>query len=144
MRENASFWDKVFYSYAKPLLESSKKEPLKFEQFGELPDHLQIKYEEKRIEDSIKYYIKKDPTDRFAFMKGLLDVNKYKLAKFLVVRIILQIDDFLLPFMVARLIDWIQEAAEEPIESTIAMVALALAMPAIQLIVQTVWEYFCF
>lgn len=110
MRENSSFWDKVFYSYAKPLLDSSKKEPLRYEQFGDLPERLLIKHEEKKIEESIKHYIAKDPNDRFAFMKGLLAVNKKKFAKFLVIRILLQIDDFLLPFMVAKLIDWIQSA----------------------------------
>ena len=110
MRENSSFWDKVFYNYAKPLLESSKKEPLRYEQFGDLPERLLIKHEEKLIEESIKHYIAKDPNDRFAFMKGLLEVNKHKFAKFLLVRVILQIDDFLLPFMVAKLIDWIQSA----------------------------------
>jgi hypothetical protein len=28
MRENTTFWEKVFYSYAKPLLDSSRKETI--------------------------------------------------------------------------------------------------------------------
>ena len=54
MREGASFWNIVFFSYAWPLLKSSMKEPISFEQYGELPERLLIKHEEERIEASIK------------------------------------------------------------------------------------------
>ena len=107
MREEASFWDKVFFNYAWPLLESSMKEPIQFEQYGDLPERLLIKHEEERIEKSIKEYIAKDPTDRFAFMKGLLAVNKTNFIKFLVVRLTLQFDELVFPFMIAKLIGWI-------------------------------------
>lgn len=61
MRENASFFDKLFYRYPWPLLKSSMTQQLKFEQYGELPEHQKIKYEEEKTEKSIQYYIKKNP-----------------------------------------------------------------------------------
>ena len=144
MREGASFWDTVFFNYAYPLLKSSMKEPISFEQYGELPERLLIKYEEERIETSIKQYIAKDPSDRFAFMKGLLAVNKGNFIKFAAVRLGLQFDEFIFPFMIATLIEWIQRGEEESIESTLCMVAFALTIPALQCLTHTVWEYFCF
>ena len=61
MRENASFLDKLFYRYPWPLLKSSMDQQIKFEQYGELPETLQIKHEEKQIEENIQHYIKKNP-----------------------------------------------------------------------------------
>jgi len=109
-----------------------------------LPERLLIKHEEERIETSIKQYIAKDPSDRFAFMKGLLAVNKGNFIKFAAVRLGLQFDEFVFPFMIAKLIEWIQSAEEESFESTLYMVAFALTIPALQCITHTVWEYFCF
>lgn len=57
MREDASFLEKVFYSYARPLLESSMTQQIRFEQYGELPDRLKICHEAKYIESSIQHYI---------------------------------------------------------------------------------------
>lgn len=108
MRENASFWDKLFYRYPWPLLKSSMSQQIRFEQYGELPERLQIKHEEKHIEENIRHYINKNGQDRFAFVKGLVAANKYHFAKFAIVRVLLQIDDIVLPFLVAKLLDWVQ------------------------------------
>ena len=54
-----------------------------------MPDRLKIEHEEKKIEEHIQYYIKKDPEDRMAFCKGLLSANKSQLMKFVIVRIML-------------------------------------------------------
>ena len=53
MREDASFLSQLFFSYAWPLLECSMESRICFEQYGDLPDHLKIEHEEKRIEESI-------------------------------------------------------------------------------------------
>ena len=53
MREDATFFEKVFYSYARPLLESSMTQEIKFEQYGELPDRLKICYESEYLESNI-------------------------------------------------------------------------------------------
>ena len=81
MRDDASFLSKLFFSYAWPLLECSMESRICFEQYGDLPEHLKIEHEEKKIEASIQHYIKKDPQDRFAFMKGLVAANYQKLIK---------------------------------------------------------------
>ena len=144
MRENTTFWQKVFYTYAKPLLDSSRNEKIKFEQYGDLPERLHIKHEEEIIETSIKHYIAKDPNDKLAFMKGLLAANKKNFTKFIFIRMMMQLDDFLLPFIIATFIDWIQSAKEESLQDTLFMVAMALTVPAVQSIVHTIWEYFAF
>jgi len=77
-------------------------------------------------------------------MKGLLAVNKGNFIKFAAVRLGLQFDEFVFPFMIAKLIEWIQSGEEESIESTLWMVGLALTIPALQCISHTTWEYFCF
>ena len=89
MREGRSFLELIFYTYAKPLIESAMTQQIRFEQYGELPDRLKIKYEEEKLEAAIQGYIKKNPYDRLAFMKGMLEANKYQLAKFFAVRCIL-------------------------------------------------------
>lgn len=53
MRENRSFFDKLFFNYAKPLLDSSMTQQIRFEQYGDLPERLMIKHEEAKIEASI-------------------------------------------------------------------------------------------
>ena len=53
MRENASFFDILFYRYAWPLVKSSTTQQIRFEQYGELPERLLIKHEEKHIESHI-------------------------------------------------------------------------------------------
>ena len=45
MREESSLWDKLVFNYAKPLLDSSMKERICFEQYGVLPDKLKIDHE---------------------------------------------------------------------------------------------------
>ena len=53
MRENASFFEILFYTYPKPLLDSALTQQIRFEQYGDLPDRLKICYEEEKIEKSI-------------------------------------------------------------------------------------------
>ena len=53
MRDDASFLSKLFFSYAWPLLECSMESRICFEQYGDLPEHLKIEHEEKKIEASI-------------------------------------------------------------------------------------------
>jgi hypothetical protein len=86
MRENTTFWEKVFYSYAKPLLDSSMTQQIRFEQYGELPDRLKVCHEAENLESSIQHFIKKNPQDRYAFLKGIFRANKGAFAKFGAVR----------------------------------------------------------
>ena len=89
MRENATFFEKVFYSYAWPLLESSTTQQIKFEQYGELPDRLKICHESEYLESNIQHYLQKNPNDRYAFLKGIFRANKWHFAKFTAVRFFL-------------------------------------------------------
>ena len=144
MGENASFLDKLFFRYPWKILESSMTQQMKHEQYGNLPEHQKIKYHEKDLEEGIKNYIKKNPEDRLAFMKGMLVVNKWKLAKFCLVRVLLQAKDYITPFIMGMVITWVQKQEEEPFEDTMYMVALALCCPLLGIINHVVWEYFCY
>ena len=62
---------------------------MSFEQYGELPERLKIEHEEVILERNIKYYIKKDPEDRYAFLKGLFAANKNNFTKFFAVRLLM-------------------------------------------------------
>ena len=144
MRENASFFDILFYNYAKPLLDSSMTQQIKFEQYGELPDRLKIQYEEEKIESEIKQYIKKNPNDRMAFMKGLVSANKWNLSKFMIVRMVLNVNEFVFPWIIKEMIDWIQNRESETLEMTIRMVCFGLMIPLLRIACHIIWEYFCF
>ena len=56
MRQDASLWDKITYSYAKPLLDSSLTQQIRFEQYGDLPEDLKICHEAKLLEEHIHSY----------------------------------------------------------------------------------------
>ena len=144
MREGQPLHKVIMYDYAWPLLKSSMSQQIKFEQYGELPERLQIKHEEKILEERIHHYIKKNPTDRFAFMKGLVDVNKYNFAKFTAVRAALHMNEFIVPMVVGTVLDWIQNREEETFEATLRMLAFAMLIPLLKAIRHIAWEYFAF
>ena len=144
MRENTTFWQKLFFSYAQPLLKSSITQQIKFEQYGELPDRLLIKHEEAKLEASIGHYLAKDQQDRFAFCKGLVAINKFNFAKFAAIRVALTSNEFIVPYIMTYVLEWVQSGVEEPLTDTLQMVALGMSIPAIQIAAHLIWEYFCY
>ena len=104
MRDGVSFLDTFLYRYSWPLLQTAMNEDLKLEHLGDIPEDLKIEHEEKKVEERINHYMEKNPQDRLAFMKGLLDANKWQFVKFFVVRACLQIDDYIVPFVIAALV----------------------------------------
>ena len=83
------------------------KQQIKFEQYGELPDRLKICHDSAKLEKRIKQYWQKDNDDKYAFMKGMLSVYKWKFAKFYAVRMALMLDDVYQPLLLVTLISWI-------------------------------------
>mmetsp|Transcript_36652 Transcript_36652/g.48120 ORF Transcript_36652/g.48120 Transcript_36652/m.48120 type:complete len:809 (+) Transcript_36652:302-2728(+) len=77
-------------------------------------------------------------------MKGLLSVNKWKLLKFLAVRMTLNLNEFMFPWIISEMIAWIQTREDEPLEKTVRMVAFGLLIPLLRVLAHTIWEYFCF
>ena len=41
-----------------------------------MPEHLKIKYEVKKVQENIDFYMKKDKDDKFAVFKGVIATNK--------------------------------------------------------------------
>jgi len=77
-------------------------------------------------------------------MKGMLDSHKTTLAKFFVVRFLLQFKEYVVPFIMGEVITWITAQEEEPMENTMYMVLLAACCPLLDLFNHITWEYFCF
>ena len=144
MREDASFLETLFYSYARPLLDSSVTQQIKFEQYGELPDRLRICHEAKIIESNIQHYIKKNPQDRYAFMKGILKTNQWHFLKFCTIRTFLTCRDVYQPLLMAGFISWLQDSAPAATYTTCKAVGTMLLLPVMSMIMHTTWEYFCF
>ena len=68
-----------------------------------------ICHEAKLLEEHIHYYAKKNPNDKFAFMKGMLYVNRWKFPKFIAVRSMLMLNDIFNPLLLVSFIAWIQD-----------------------------------
>ena len=107
MREGASFWSKLCFNYAKPLLDSSVDQQIRFEQYGELPDRLKICHEVRLLESHIQHYMDKDSNDKYAFMKGILSVNRWRFPKFTAVRTLLLFHELFQPLLLVSFIAWI-------------------------------------
>ena len=145
MRQDASLWDKITYSYAKPLLDSSLTQQIRFEQYGDLPEDLKICHEAKLLEEHIHSYWQKNPDDKFAFMKGMLYVNRWKFPKFCAVRTLLMLNDMLNPILLVKFIEWIQDQEAVDTPDTIAYaLAIGMMIPLSKAIQTTLWEYFVY
>lgn len=144
MREGQPWWKIFTLSYAWPLLKSSMTQQIRFEQYGELPDRLKIKYESANIEESVQKYVRKNPYDRFAFLKGLIDSNRWNFAKFLGVRICMQADDFIVPYLILNFITWIQDPAASSFDTTLKVVAATMVIPILNCMWHLIWSVFEF
>ena len=71
MRGDAKWWEKMTFEYARPLLETSMKENICFEQYGNCPDDLKVLGTTQELEDNIKYYSDKDPESKQSIIKAL-------------------------------------------------------------------------
>ena len=84
MGENATLFERMTFSYTEPLFESCQKQRLQFEQFGNPPEHMKVEHLLKAFEDNIQNYLKKDPNDKYAFLKGCYMAKKWFLLEFLI------------------------------------------------------------
>ena len=144
MRENATLFEKITYSYARPLLESSMTQQIKFEQYGELPDRLKICHESKYLESNIQHYFKQNQQDRYAFMKGILRANKWNFAKFSAIRCLLTSSDLVRPLLLVNFVNWLMSTEPDTPYTFCSALFMALLIPIIRCFVHTIWEYFCF
>ena len=77
-------------------------------------------------------------------MKGLLSATKRNFIKFGLVRLAMQTNGLVQPFIIANTLAWIQNREEEPLMNTIGMVAYAMLVPLLTVIIHIIWEYFAF
>ena len=104
-----------------------------------------FKHEEKKIESSIQHYIRKDPQDRFAFMKGLVAANKAKIFKNFLVKILRIVTlDWTTPFLITETTNWIQQTEPEPWVQSLRMIALACCLPLLKFVWHVIQEYINF
>ena len=108
MREDASWLSKVFFSYARPLLYSSLTQRISFEQYGLLPEHLKVKHEVEKLQKNMDYYVKKDPSDKNAILKGVLVTNKDRYVMFLACKLLLCSIGMYVPVLMKQFVDYIE------------------------------------
>ena len=137
-RDKATWFSKLFFSYVKPLMDSAKAQPLRFEQYGQLPDRLKIQHEAKLIQAEIEHFIAKNPNDRYAFLKGVLSANRLFFLFFGMLRLILGIEAFCRPLLIYNFIEWLQD--KESGAAATQVVLLAMLIPLSQGVKITIWE----
>ena len=96
------------------------------------------------MSEHLDYYIKKDPSDKYAVLRGVMSANKWRFAQNMIVRTVITIPTFIQPLLIVYFIDWLQDGKKDTMES-IAMACMApLLIIVIKLVNHIVWEQFCF
>ena len=108
MREDASWLSKIFFSYSRPLLYSSLKEKISFDQYGVLPEHLKIKHEYEKLQKNMDYYVKKDPKDEYAVFKGVVATSYDRYALFLTCKMLLCSIGLYVPVLMKQFIEYVE------------------------------------
>lgn len=79
-----------------------------------------------------------------AFMKGLIDINKYNFSKFIVVRLLLNFMEPIKVWLISEMMAWIASGEAETLEQTVYMFCFGMLIPLSRVTQHTIWEYFCF
>ena len=144
MRENATFLEKVFLTYAGKLVQRNQDNKLTYKQYQELPDRLKIHHEAKRLQENIEYYVEKNPEDRYAFVKGIFRANRGHFAKFVSIRFFTNTQDLFKPLLFVSFVNWLMSTEPDTPYTFCRAVLLALLIPLMRVVYHTIWEYFCF
>ena len=99
MRGDAKWWEKMTFEYARPLLETSMKENICFEQYGNCPDDLKVMGTTQELEDNIKYYSDKDPESKQSIIKALAASQGRMFMLICAVRMLLTALDMAIPIL---------------------------------------------
>ena len=132
------------FGYIKPLLDFSMNDEIQFEQYGELPDDLQMKQTAKILEENMLYYIKKEPDSKNSVPKAIFATFGYKYCIFVLGKLILTVLECAIPVLLKEFMSYME--AEEPAEhqTTMWAVKIALALLFIKVIKHTLWENLCY
>ena len=78
-------------------------------------------------------------------MKGIFSVNKWRFAKFCLVRVILTAREIWKPLLLVAFIEWLQDDTVPDTPDTVRRaLCIGLLLPALQALQHTIWEHFCF
>ena len=113
---------------------------ISFEQYGVIPERMKVCYEAENLESNIKHFTEKNPKDKYAFAKGILNYNKWKFAKFVLIRTMLCFGEVVNPLLMVSFLDWIQSTAPDTYYSTGCAIMTALLIPLICVTQRTWWE----
>ena len=145
MREDASWYERALFSYAQPLLYSSMKEQITFDQYGVMPEHLKIKYEVAKLEANIDYYVKKDTKDTNGVIKGVAATMKERLAAFLLAKVVLCVCGISVPVLMAKFVEYVENDANIGDNSAwLSAITIACQLLAIKGFSQIFWEHVCY
>ena len=106
---------------------------------------MKICHEARLLEEHINYFKEQNPEDKYAFMKGILSVNRWKFPKFYAVRAVLMVNDVYQPLLLVSFIAWLQNSAEpDTMSTTLWALLTGLMIPLSKGLHHMIWEYFCF
>jgi len=58
------------------------------------------------LEDHINHYTNKDPKDKYAFLKGIMNAKKWTFLLFVGVRVLLSLERIFIALQLVSFIDW--------------------------------------
>ena len=96
------------------------------------------------LEEHINHFTKKNPKDKYAFLKGIMTAKKWKFLLFVGVNVLLSLESIFIAFQLVSFIDWMQDEATDDYYSTAAAMFTACSIPFSRCITHTIWKYFEF
>ena len=77
-------------------------------------------------------------------MKGLLSAKKKRFIGFMFVRLCLSTQDFIVPMLQVKFMEWLTNDEPDTYESICIALIYALGVPIYQTMCHYIWEFFCF
>ena len=144
MRGDAKWWEKMTFEYARPLLTTSMKEEICFEQYGNCPEDLKVLNNTKELEDNIKYYHDKNPESKTSVIKALAATQGKMFALICVVRLLLTALDMAMPLLMTVIIEYLQDGLPNTYESVMKIALVSALLLVIKISKHTIWENLCY
>ena len=144
MRGDAKWWEKMTFEYARPLLETSMKENICFEQYGNCPDDLKVMGTTQELEDNIKYYSDKDPESKQSIIKALAASQGRMFMLICAVRMLLTALDMAIPILQTYIIEYLQDGQPNTYDTVTRIGMISALLLVIKVAKHTIWENLCY
>ena len=144
MRANASFWDKMTFEYARPLMKTAMEEEICFEQYGNCPEELKVLGTCKELEENIKYYSDKEPESKNSIIKALAATQGKMFALICAVKLLLTAMDMAIPVLQTVIIEYLQDGQENTYNTVMKIAIVSAILLVVKITKHTIWENICY